>query len=173
MGDESPTRARAGGADWLELTGDPIPVGAIHEWLVRPDCGAQVVFTGTVRDHAGDRTEVTSLTYEAYEEHAVAKMAEVSDEIRRRWPDVRAVALVHRTGRLGLGECAVAVGVAAPHRPEAFEAARWAIDAVKASVPIWKSEEWSAGRDWGTHAAPLEPASSVPNPGLAAGSVNA
>jgi molybdopterin synthase catalytic subunit len=156
MGDTAPTGGPIVGADeWTELTSAPIPLGAIHEWLVRPDCGAQVVFTGTVRDHAEGRNEVTSLTYEAYEEMAVPKMSAIAAEIRRRWPAVRAVALVHRTGRLELGDCAVVAAVAAPHRPEAFEAARWAIDALKASVPIWKSEEWAGGRDWGTGAAPV------------------
>lgn len=153
MGDIAPVRGRPDdGADWLELRPDEIPLDAVHEWLARSDCGAQVVFTGTVRDHSDGRHGVTALTYEAYEEHAVAKMAEVAAEVRRRWPAVRAVALIHRVGRLELGQCAVVAAVAAPHRPEAFEAARWAIDAVKASVPIWKSEEWAGGRDWGTGA---------------------
>ena len=156
MGDSAPAPGRApAGDDWLELTTGEIPVAEIHEWLVRPDCGAQVVFTGTVRDHAEGRDGVTSLTYEAYEEMAVPKLAEVAAEVRRRWPEVRAVALVHRVGRLGLGDCAVTVGVATGHRPDAFDAARWAIDAVKASVPIWKSEEWAGGTDWGTGAFPV------------------
>jgi molybdopterin synthase catalytic subunit len=119
------------------------------------------VFVGTARDHAGDRTGVERLTYEAYEEQAVPRLAAVADEVRRRWPVVGRVALLHRTGELELGEAAVVVAVSTPHRAEAFDAARFAIDAVKASVPIWKKETWAGGESWGLEAQHLvEPAAS-------------
>lgn len=141
--------------DWLALTTDPFDVGAVYEWAVRPDCGAVVLFSGTVRDHAEGRDGVSSLTYEAYEEQVVPRFATIVAELRDRWPSAGRVALLHRVGRLGLGESSVLAVVSAPHRPEAFDAARFAIDQLKASAPIWKLEEWAGGRDWGTDAQAL------------------
>ena len=117
------------GETWIGVTDDALSVGAAYDWCVLPSCGAVVVFSGTVRDHAEGREGVEHLTYEAYEEQAVAKMAELVDEQRRRWPMVGRVVLLHRTGRLELGESSVLVVVSSPHRPEAFEAARFGIDA--------------------------------------------
>ena len=141
---------------WVALSADPLPVGAATDWVVLPRCGAVAVFVGTARDHAGDRTGVDALTYEAYEEQAVPRLAAVADEVRARWPEVGRVALLHRTGTLAVGEAAVVVAVSTPHRGAAFEAARFAIDAVKASVPIWKKESWAGGSDWGFPDADLE-----------------
>ena len=140
--------------DWVGLSAEPLPVEAALAWAQTPDCGAQVLFTGTVRDVAEGRTGVEWLEYEAYEEQAGPRLSAVAGEVRARWPEVGRIALLHRTGRLSLGEVAVVVVVAAPHRGEAFAAARFAIDAVKASVPIWKKESWEGGRQaWGTGAA--------------------
>ena len=138
-----------GGDDWVGLSADPLPVGAATEWVVRPDCGAVALFLGTARDHAGHRTGVDELTYEAYEEQAVPRLAAVAEEVRVRWPMVGRIALLHRTGTLAVGDTAVVVAVSTPHRPEAFAAASFAIDAVKAGVPIWKKERWDGGEDWG------------------------
>ena len=135
--------------DWLELTADELPIGAAYDWAVRPDCGAVVLFSGTVRDHADGRTGVTSLTYEAYEEHVVPRMERIATELRRRWPEAGRVVLWHRVGALGLGESSVVVAVSSPHRAEAFEAARFGIDALKVSAPIWKKESWGDGADEG------------------------
>jgi molybdopterin synthase catalytic subunit len=143
------------GDNWLGLTAEKLPVGEIYEWCVRPRCGAVVVFSGTVRDHAEGRTDVEFLEYEAYDEMVVPKLSEIAGELRLRWPGVARIALVHRIGRLALGESSVVAAVSAPHRPEAFEAARFAIDALKLSVPIWKREIWAGGAGWGTDAAPL------------------
>lgn len=132
-------------------------MGQAHDWAVSPSCGAIVVFSGTVRDHAEGRTDVTHLTYEAYEERAEEAMAAVAAEARRRWPDIGRIVIWHRTGRLGLGESSVVVAASAPHRPLAFESARYMIDAVKASAPIWKHEEWAGGSDWGADATPIVP----------------
>jgi molybdopterin synthase catalytic subunit len=101
-----------------------------------------------VRDHSEGRPDVTSLTYEAYEDQAMVKMGEVAAEARRRWPMIERVALLHRVGELQLTEASVIVVVSSPHRPHAFEAARFCIDTLKETVPIWKAEEWSEGKDW-------------------------
>ena len=134
----------------VSVSVDELRIGEIYDWAVHPSCGAVVVFSGTVRDHAEGRTDVTHLTYEAYEDKAVARMNEIVTEARARWSSIVRVALLHRVGRLGLGESSVVVAVSSPHRPEAFEAARYCIDALKVAVPIWKQEEWSEGSDWGT-----------------------
>lgn len=133
---------------WVGLAAAPLPVAQAAEWVVLPRCGAVAVFVGTARDHAGDRVGVERLTYEAYEEQAVPKLAAVVDEVRARWPDVGRIALLHRTGALGVGDAAVVVAVSTPHRTEAFEAARFAIDTVKTTVPIWKKESWAGGESW-------------------------
>jgi molybdopterin synthase catalytic subunit len=138
---------------WVSLTDEALPVGAATDWAVRPDCGAVVLFTGTVRDSADGREGVTLLEYEAYAGPAEARMAELADEARRRWPTAGRIALLHRTGPLAVTEPAVVVVVSAPHRGEAFEAARWCIDTLKATVPIWKKETWAGGEDWGLGAA--------------------
>jgi len=153
--------------DWLALVETPLSAAEVHDWAVRPECGAVVLFSGTVRDHAEENGElregVTHLVYEAYEDQVSPKFRAIADEARRRWPTIGRVALLHRTGRLELGESSVMVAVSAPHRPEAFEAARWAIDAVKASAPVWKHETWMGGSAWGTGASmPVDP-SRVPS----------
>jgi molybdopterin synthase catalytic subunit len=140
------------GDDWLALTDDVLPVGHAYDWAVRSDCGAVVLFSGTVRDHADGRDGVTHLTYEAYDEHVVPRLREIAAETRSRWPSTGRLVVLHRTGRLELGESSVIVVASAPHRPEAFAAARFAIDALKASAPIWKHEVWADGADWGTGA---------------------
>lgn len=149
--------------DWLALTDAPLPVGVAHDWAVRADCGAVVVFSGTVRDHAEGRAGVSELTYEAYESQVVPRLAELAAETRTRWPMTGRLVLWHRTGRLVLGESSVVVAASSPHRPEAFEAARFAIDALKATVPIWKHEVWADGADWGTGAIAPTDAASVPS----------
>lgn len=140
---------RPEGDDWTALSADPLPIGVATEWVGRPDCGAIAVFCGTARDHAGDRAGVDQLVYEAYEEQAEPRLQAVVAEVRARWPMVGRVALLHRTGALAVGDTAVVVAVSTPHRQEAFAAARFAIDAIKASVPIWKKERWDDGEAWG------------------------
>ncbi len=156
----------ADGDDWLGLTDAQLPIGQMYEWCVRPDCGAVVLFSGTVRDHADGRTDVQYLEYEAYDEMVVPKLVEIVVETRTRWPDVGRIALVHRVGKLELGESSVVAAVSAPHRSEAFAAARFAIDALKVSVPVWKREVWQDGSDWGTNAADLVDAGDVASPGF-------
>ena len=156
-----PVQAPGSGDDWLALTADELSVGDVYDWALRPNCGAVVVFSGTVRDHAEGRHGVEHLVYEAYEEAVVPRLGAIAAELRQRWPDTGRVALIHRTGRLELGESSVLAVVSAPHRAEAFDAARFAIDALKVSVPIWKHETWRDGSEWGTGAAPIRAAGTV------------
>ena len=147
---------------WIALTADELPVGQVYDWAVRPGCGAVVLFSGTVRDHADGRDGVSTLTYEAYEEQCGPKFAAIADEIRTRWPDTGRIALLHRLGEMQVTESTVLVVVSSPHRPAAFEAARFGIDALKATAPIWKHETWDGGADWGTRAMTPQDVASVP-----------
>ena len=114
-----------------------------------------MLFTGTVRNFAAGRPSVTALEYEAYEEEVEPRLAAVAAEARRRWPTLGRTVLLHRVGRLAVGEASVAVVVSAPHRDEAFAAARFCIDTVKEAVPIWKREEWEGGADWSSRSSPV------------------
>jgi len=134
--------------DWIELSKDELPTAEAMEWATLPNCGGVVCFAGTVRDSSEGRPGVTALTYEAYEEQAVIKLQEVADECRRRVPDTVRLVLLHRTGRLELTEASVIVVASSPHRAQAFEAARYCIDTLKETVPIWKAEDWQGGSDW-------------------------
>lgn len=146
---------------WLGLGHGPLPVGLATDWAVRPDCGAVVLFSGTARDHAPGRPGVRELEYEAYEEQVVPRLQAVADEARARWPDLGRIVLLHRVGVVAIGESSVVVVASAPHRPVAFAAARFCIDAIKASVPIWKHEVWEGGEAWGADAHDLVEPSEV------------
>lgn len=124
-------------------------MAAASEWVVRPSCGGVVVFSGTARDHSQGRAEVSRLEYEAYEEQVVPRLDAIVAAARARWPELGRVALLHRVGEVPVGESAVVVAVSAPHREAAFEAARFGIDTLKATVPIWKREDWEGGSSWG------------------------
>ncbi len=145
------------GPDWVDLTVDPLPGDLVADWATTPSSGAVVQFRGVVRDHADGRADVRGLTYEAYDEAARRLLAEVIASARSRWPAIDRVALLHRVGDLALSETAVVVVVSSPHRAEAFEAARYCIDTLKETVPIWKREHWSGGSDWSPTDAPLRP----------------
>lgn len=131
----------------IRLTREPIDYHALTEAVRSPRCGAVCLFLGTVRDLTGD--QVTEfLDYDAYPPMAERKLAEIEAEVRRRWP-VGDVAMVHRLGRLAVGEVSVAVAVSCPHRAQAFDAGRYAIDTLKELVPIWKKENAPDGQsDW-------------------------
>ena len=141
--------------DWVALSAEPLRLEEIASWVVLPRCGAVVVFSGTVRDRSEGRPGVSALEYEAYGEGALARLRAVAREIRERWPATGRVALVHRTGLLVPTEVSAVAAVSAPHRAEAFEAARFAIDTLKETVPVWKRETWKGGSDWTLDVHPL------------------
>lgn len=147
-----PSVAPSEGEVWVALSASTLPVAEAAAWVVLPSCGATVTFTGTARDHAPGRPDVHRLEYEAYEEPAVRRLEALAEELRVRWPDLGRVALLHRTGVVELGDAAVVVAVSAPHRAEAFEAARYGIDELKRTAPIWKRESWAGGESWGLEA---------------------
>jgi molybdopterin synthase catalytic subunit len=130
--------------DRVELVRTPIDVAALVAASERD--GAACLFVGVVRNVNGGRP-VLRLEYEAYEEMALPLMQEIAAEARRRFP-VTTLRLVHRLGRLEIGEASVAVAAVSPHRAEAFAACRFAIDTLKARVPIWKKEFYADGSSW-------------------------
>ncbi len=135
--------------DWIALSETTLPVAAAGEWIVQPNCGATVVFTGTARDHAGDHTGVSLLEYEAYEEQVIPRLNALAAAMREKWPDLVRIVLIHRIGSVPITHAAVVVATSSPHRSAAFEAARFGIDTLKSTVPIWKKEEWDGGSSWG------------------------
>lgn len=126
------------------LTEHPLSAEDAHSFCCDPGAGAVVVFTGAVRN-VSDGQPVHGLTYEAYAERASAQLQALAAHVAAREPGAVAVWLEHRTGDLAVGEAAVVVAVSAPHRDQAFDAARWAIDELKATVAIWKREHWAGG----------------------------
>jgi molybdopterin synthase catalytic subunit/molybdopterin converting factor small subunit len=136
----------SGGSVHVDLVESPIDVDRLLRRVRHPNAGAVVLFLGTVRDNA-EGPHVRYLDYEAYDRLARAEMDRIAEEVTGRWP-VLGVALEHRVGRLEVGEVSVAVAVSAPHRREAFEAGRFAIDTLKTRVPIWKKEVWEGGSRW-------------------------
>lgn len=127
----------------IELTHEEIDTHGLLESVRSTQSGAVVLFLGTVREMTAGRQTV-ALDYDAYPEMAEAKMAELESEAREKWP-VNALGIVHRLGRLELGDASVAVAVSCPHRDQAFEAGRYLIDELKQRVPVWKKENWSDG----------------------------
>jgi len=144
------------GSEWIDVTDLALPVGDAVAWATVPSCGAVVSFSGVVRDHSDGRPGVTSLEYEVFAEEAVPRLAEVAAMARRTWPSLGRLVLLHRVGTLDVGETSVLVVASAPHRAEAFEAARYCIDTLKRSVPVWKRETWAGGTDWGLCAHDIE-----------------
>jgi molybdopterin synthase catalytic subunit len=127
----------------IQLTREVIDHNVLTENVRRDDCGAVVLFLGTVRDLTDERVTV-ALDYEAYPSMAEKKMADIERETRARWP-VGEMTIVHRLGHLEVSDVSVAVAVSCPHRADAFEACRFAIDKLKELVPIWKKENWADG----------------------------
>jgi molybdopterin synthase catalytic subunit len=131
-------------AAMVRLTREPIDAAGLTAAAAAD--GAVCLFLGVVRNENGGRP-VRYLEYEAYEEMALPLMQQIAADARRRWP-VTELRLVHRLGRLEIGETSVAVAVSAPHRGPAFEACRYAIDTLKKTVPIWKKEFYADGAVW-------------------------
>ncbi len=129
----------------FEITTEEMSVDAIVARLTNPAIGAVVTFVGVVRGETDGR-EVRYLEYEAYPEMAETTLRQIGDEIRDRWPAIREVAIVHRVGRLPVGETAVVIALSAAHRQDTFESLRYAIDRLNEIVPIWKKEVWADGK---------------------------
>ena len=129
------------------LTDVAIDVQALEVAVAGSGHGAVITFVGRARDRADDGREVLELEYEAYPEMAGAVMAEIAREAQERWADAR-VAVVHRVGIVPIGEAAVVIVTAAPHRSEAYEANRFVIEAIKERLPIWKRERFADGSEW-------------------------
>ncbi len=130
----------------IEITEEPIDVGAVVTSVRYAGGGAVVTFLGTVRDH-DEAGRVIALEYEAYTTMAIGQLKAIVEEIRSRW-GIHHVSIVHRVGRLQVGEISVVIAVASPHRAEAFDACRYAIDRIKEIVPIWKKELYPDGSEW-------------------------
>ena len=132
--------------DLYELVRAPIRSAEIVAQLKAPEDGAVVVFDGIVRNHSQGRPTLY-LDYEAYEPMALAKMREIGAEVHRGFP-IHRIAIVHRLGRLEIGETSVLIAVSSPHRRAAFDACRFAIDTLKRTAPIWKKEHFRDGAVW-------------------------
>jgi molybdopterin synthase catalytic subunit len=131
----------------VRVTEEALDPAQALAFVQAPEAGGVVLFAGTVRDHSS-AGKVAGLDYEAWGEMAEARMAAIGEEILRRWP-VSRVAMLHRTGRLEVSDISVLVCCSAPHRAEAFEAARHGIERVKSDVPIWKKERLTTGEaEW-------------------------
>jgi len=130
----------------IEMCEGKIDVQRVIDAAQAEDCGALTVFLGTVRNHSRGK-EIIRLEYDAYPEMAVKMIQKVVDEAKEKW-DVRKAAVAHRTGVLAIGEIAVAIAVATPHRQEGFEACKYIIDRLKQVVPIWKKEVAFDGETW-------------------------
>lgn len=132
--------------DLVELTDQAIDTNQLLTCVTHPECGAEVLFVGTTRQWTGD-VETLFLEYDGYREMALKMLGKLEAEARNRWK-IRDVAIVHRLGRVEVGQASVAVAVGSAHRAEAFEAARWLIDQLKDHVPIWKCEHGQGPARW-------------------------
>ena len=144
-GSSTPAATPAG--DLVDLVAVPLSEQALVAAVEDPGAGAVVLFSGVVRDQTGGR-RVKFLEYEAHAPMAVAKMREIAAAARQRYSGIRRLAIVHRVGRLEIGESSVLIAVSTAHRGEGFDACRFAIDTLKETVPIWKKEYFEDGEVW-------------------------
>jgi len=136
----------SGGSGSHTVSSEPLDVGSVVNRVIGPDIGGIVSFIGTVRDTSRGHS-IRHLEYDAYPEMAEREIRKITDHAAQRWPGTR-VAVAHRRGRLEVGEIAVVVAAGAPHRGDAFAAARYTIDTLKQQVPIWKKEVTTDGEYW-------------------------
>jgi len=127
--------------DWVAVSATPLEPDVLTAWVTRPNCGAVVTFCGTARSSSSTGHDITELQYETSDEMALARLRDVVATARERWPELGAVAIQHRVGRVLLEQPAVVV-----------EAAQFCIDTVKKSVPMWKREVWLGGSAWSQEA---------------------
>ncbi|MDQ3249394.1 MAG: molybdenum cofactor biosynthesis protein MoaE [Chloroflexota bacterium] len=136
----------------FEITAQPLSLDDVAARVSRATCGAITTFAGVVRGETTTQAGARStdfLNYEAYAEMAEGMLARIGDEIKAQWPKVEAISIIHRIGRCEIGESSVVIAVATPHRGDGcFEACRYAIERLKAVVPIWKEENWVDGQVW-------------------------
>jgi molybdopterin synthase catalytic subunit len=140
---------------WVAVTESPLSSDELSAWAVRPNCGAVVTFSGVVRDHSRARDDVIALEYETSTKLAEQRINEIVAVAREKWPSLEAVAIHHRIGKVELSETTVIVAVSSPHRSDAFDAARFCIDTLKETVPMWKREIWEGGSAWSEETSPL------------------
>lgn len=131
---------------FCELTHEPIDITGVSRRVVPPECGATVTLDGYVRQFTQGR-ETLHLIYEAYEPMAISEMRRLVDQAKQDF-DVANIGIVHRLGKLEIGETSIVIAVAAPHRKAAFAACEWLITELKKTVPIWKKEVYSDGERW-------------------------
>ncbi len=132
--------------DFFEITTEPIDIGTIARRVVPPECGATVTLDGYVRQYTNGR-ETLYLEYEGYEPMALKEMQKLIEQAKAEF-EVSNIGIVHRLGRLEIGETSVVISVAAPHRKAAFAACEWLIRELKRTVPIWKKEVYTGGEEW-------------------------
>lgn len=130
----------------FQLTDEPINVNEVMNKVIKREAGAVTLFVGTVRELTNGK-KTLYLIYEAYEAMAVKKLAQIGHEIQQKWMGAD-VAITHRTGKLDISDIAVVIAVSTPHRHDAYEANRYAIERIKEIVPIWKKEHWENGEEW-------------------------
>ncbi len=147
--------------DFCELTTNPLDVGQIARRVVPPECGATVTLDGYVRQFTKGR-ETLQLFYEAYEPMALKEIGKLIDAAKQQF-EISNVGIVHRLGKLEIGETSVVISVAAPHRKAAFEACEWLIRELKRTVPIWKKEVYADGEEWVQGEAEQEPNNAAPD----------
>ena len=135
------------GGDVYRVVGEALSPDAIAAEVDDPGAGGIVIFSGVVRNETGGRP-VKFLEYEAHAPMAETKMREIGADVRARWAGVKRVVILHRIGRLEIGESSVLIAVSAAHRGDAFEACRYAIDTLKRTVPVWKKEHFEDGEVW-------------------------
>lgn len=138
--------------DFCELTTERIEITNVARRVVPPECGATVSLDGYARKFTRDKgtgevRETEYLVYEAYDEMAIKEMQKLVDQAKEQF-EIANVGIVHRTGRLEIGETSVVISVAAPHRKDAFAACEWLIRELKRTVPIWKKEVYAGGEQW-------------------------
>jgi molybdopterin synthase catalytic subunit len=131
---------------FFEIAKEPINTQSVIDKVIQREAGAITTFIGTVRELTHGK-KTLYLVYEAYEPMAVKKLAQIGTEIEERWPGSK-VAITHRVGKLDITDIAVVIAVSTPHRADAYEANRYAIERIKEIVPIWKKEHWEDGQEW-------------------------
>jgi molybdopterin synthase catalytic subunit len=139
-----PPMSGGSGRPWLQAA--PLSMDTLLQEVRDAECGGVVTFTGVVRSHSRGQ-QIDHLEYESYVPMAEQEMRAIFEQVRQRWPRVR-LAMAHRVGRLEIGDAAVMIAAAAPHRGDAFEACRFVIDTLKQTVPIWKKEFAEDGACW-------------------------